>query len=403
MRVFATLCCLLCTLSLARLAKADGLDGVQPLRSISDYTITRYVPRVGEQRFLPQAERVEHLAHAKVALADYGAIRRDFFAGRQITNAEIDRWLLAQVAFVSSAQTQQTIFNESISTRGGAREAHRPRAYGRGLVFEVFDPADSQHKLGLIDSKGNGFAKMPKRKNNHCSHCNGLMTLGEALREFSYERMVNKVQKHAASGRTTVNSYAVISAGFSIKQGDGSRAPAALYLRQAHRRGLANSGDLGRQRALLEHYGINAGFAVQGTPEGHLVDFGDYLGMPAKSAYALPLKLWGAPGKQDPQADNPWRWGHETAEAFAAGRAKRHHVWLFHRKLLDSMEARLARTSQTRFEWAKSKADPIRAWIQQLSTSRPLAAKRRAAPPAWQSLRMRGRRPGTSPRLGGQR
>lgn len=387
MRLFATYLCAIASLALPRVGAAEEApEGVQPLRAIEDYAITRHDPRKGSQRVLPREEQVQQLAHAKVAIANYAAIRRDFFGGREISDQAIRAWLLDQVAYISTAQTQQTIFNEKIATSGKTRRAHRPSTYGRALVFEVFDPADPRRKLGLIDAKGNGLAKRIKRKNNQCDHCNGLSSLGEALREFAYERMVNAVQKHARSGRTTVNSYAVISTGFAIKQKDGTSAPAAIYLRQAHRRGVGNTGDLGRQRPLLEHYGIDPGFSVQGTPGGHLVDFGNYVGVAAKAPYALPLDRWGAPSKQDPQWDKPWKWGHETAKAFAAGRATPHDVWRYFRSLLGPMEALLKRTPRTSFDWQQAQADPMRALIHQLSTTKGLAAKKAAPPPSWQQL-----------------
>lgn len=383
------------SLLLPALAWSEAVEGVRPLREIEAYARSRSGARGGPERVLPPSEEVQQLAHARVAIANYEAIRRDFFPGRTIGDAAIDRWLLDQVAYVSTPQTQQSIFNEGIALSGKTRRAYRPASYGRGLVFEVFDPQNPQKKLGLIDAKGNGLRGRVRRKNNDCDHCNGLLALGEALREYSYERMVNAVQKHARSQRTTVNSYAVISTGFSIKQSDGSRVPAAIYLRQAHRRATANAGDLGRQRVLLEHYGIDGGFAVQGTPEGHLVDFGNYVGMPSKTRYALPLAQWGAPLKHDPQWDNPWKWGHETAAAFAAGRATRHHVWLYYRSLLEPLEGRLQATPQTDFVWAQAEADPMRALIHQIAAQRAKVTRQKAPPAGLQHLRAQsGRRGG---------
>jgi hypothetical protein len=151
------------------------------------------------------------------------------------------------------------------------------------------------------------------------------MALGECIREYNYENLVNRVMVHAnkngivldgfPTATPTVGSYAVIYTGFSILPGG---APAGLYLRQAHTRwnpadwdhtGMAtviadvpaetkevtgaghmlhdNKVKLAKILALYNIWAdefesaANARFMnadVQGTRDNRLFDFGAYLG-----------------------------------------------------------------------------------------------------------------------------
>lgn len=198
-------------------------------------------------------------------------------------------------------------------------------------------------------------------------HSDGLMTLGEAIREFTYEKMVNRVFMHEGSGLKTVGSYAVIDGGYAVKHADGSSSPAGIILRQAHARDLGPSSTMSdeitlRVEKVLRKYGITSAGAyrdkysydmlnVQGTNKGAVIDFGGFLaledfgGRDAKHffrpkvlykdqgpnrikpnpALRVPLEQWGSafPGKEDPKMDKPWVYSHDLAKSFSEGRESR--------------------------------------------------------------------------------
>ena len=312
------------------------------------------------------AENVYAVKNARVAIADYALIRKDFPALRTLSNEAIDNWLMEQVGYISKDHTGDSKVNTVIETvEGKSREAFRPPEYGRALVYEV---EFEGKQLGVIDVKGAGGINP-----SHASHKSGTMTLGESFREFSYEKMISSVVDHSGIENKVVGAYAVIAPGFDVIHPDGSTSPAGFYLRQGHKRytQAENSLRFGmpmgngwmdkfwreRYDKLLTRYGIWANGNYQGTVENHLFDFGHYIVRDDLShsleAVAVPFEQWGfekAPGEQIAswsdrwkfsKRDRPWNWSHETAEAFASGRASRHDVWLHHYNLLKPVQEKL--------------------------------------------------------------
>lgn len=216
--------------------------------------------------------------------------------------------------------------------------------------------------IGLIDAKGVG-AINPRP----ADHGDGLMTLGEAIREFTYEKMVNRLFIHEGSGLKTVGTYAVIDAGFAVKHPNQSTSQAGIILRQAHARAPGRSSTLSEEQTLrvekvLRQYGLTSAGAyrqkydydllnVQGTTNGAVIDFGGFLSIDdfkkrdaihffgrdvlysdsdpqrvvVDETIRLPLAQWGSSlsGVDDPKMDNLWIWSHELAQALASGRASR--------------------------------------------------------------------------------
>jgi hypothetical protein len=213
-------------------------------------------------------------------------------------------------------------------------------------------------RIGIIDAKGVG-AKAPSL----ADHGNGLATLGETIREFIYEKMVNKVFRDSGENIKTVGSYAVIDAGFNIKHSDGSTSPAGIILRQAHTRfegDLLDDTQSLKIEKVLRKYGITSAGAyrerindminIQGTKKGAVVDFGAFLVVdkfekrstafnrqnlllnplnddfiqpnPSKR---IPLQLFGSTvsGIEDPTKDNIWIWSHQLADSLRNGSATR--------------------------------------------------------------------------------
>ena len=179
------------------------------------------------------------------------------------------------MGYISDTQTVQTTVNTSIPTSSEHRFAYRPPRYGRALVYEVFDPSDTSVQVGLIDAKGVG-ATNPIQKN----HGNGIATLGEVIREYVYEKMVNEILAEEKIGHHTIGSYAVIDPGFDVIHEDGSQSPAGFYLRQAHHRNsseyIKGASEV-KIKSALAKYGVDAAGNHQGSSSEHLLDFGHYV------------------------------------------------------------------------------------------------------------------------------
>ncbi len=307
----------------------------------------------------PRAETLHRVKSAKVVLADYGLIRNDFPSVHGLSEAQIDHWLLQKTAYISDSQLHVDSVNTPIELTGETAIAHRPLHYGRAVVF-------TGGPLELIDAKGVGVA--PGRLPFLEGHANGLATLGEATREFLYEKLVQTALIHAGAHVETIGHYAVIDFGFNVIHQDGTESPAGLILRQAHKRRASNSSlfEAAEARAVelqLRPYGITTAGAyrvnyemewlnVQGSADGTaILDFGAYLTVEHfdKSAanfgtvvpilqpgeidfvqphadYRVPFDRWGFSQTRvaDPKMDNPWIWSHDLAKGYRMGVLDRH-------------------------------------------------------------------------------
>lgn len=414
---------------------------------------------------------VKRIESARIVYVDYELIRRDFPAVKNLSNPEIDEWLLNNTAFMASTQVSQDKANSNIRVTEETRVAYRPEDYGRALIFQAEAPEglnSSQNKIkqfmaaaasiwegqsfqeipdeqrqkmnallesikeekpdfyrlgteymertkgglstlrkerhrkklyehfkkmdensrsfiGLIDAKGVG-AVLPRAGD----HSDGLMSLGEAIREFAYEKMVNRIFIHEGANLKTVGSYAVIDGGYAVKHADGSSSPAGIILRQAHARDLGPSSTMSDEvtvkvERLLRKYGLTSAGAyrdkynfdklnVQGTDKGAIIDFGgflaveDYSGRDASHFFRpskvllkdsgpdaikpdpnlrVPLEQWGSAvdGVEDPKMDKPWNWSHELARNFAEGRATRDDAYNHLRNMWGPFFNKLEQTS----------------------------------------------------------
>lgn len=320
----------------------------------------------------PREELMVRVRNSKVVLADYAAIRRDFPALSTKSEAKIDEWLLAQTSYVSRAQAQQTDVNTPIELTGEERLALRPDDYGRAVVFPVDDAG------GMMDMKGSG-ARYPRAGD----HGDGLATLGESIREFTYEKLAHEILQNEGSALTTVQNYAVLDLGFDVRHVDGSTSPAGSVLRQAHTRSLEGSfsgwGDAKALEAelIFRKYGVTSAGAlrgvqierinIQGTKENGIVDFGGFLTVEKfekdvrnwdtpqillhttstkfrqpDPALRVPFEIWGTSvsGIQDPKLDNVWIWSHELAKSLRNGTATRADAETHLRNLLEPVRAR---------------------------------------------------------------
>jgi hypothetical protein len=307
----------------------------------------------------PVKETMKRVATARVIVADYELIKKDFPSLKNKSNEEINQWLLDRTAYVSTPQAAQEAVNTKIHVGEETVEAYRPKDYGRSIVFDLGEE-------GLIDAKGTGALKAL----SIFDHSNGLASLGESLREYLYEKLVAKIFKHSGSPFQTVGTYAVIDYGFDVKGQNDSLARAGSVLRQAHDRATGAFSLIDNKTALkveklLRTYGVTSAGAhrntmpyewlnLQGTKGNAVVDFGGFLTVekyekalvqaltyprvPLKNPlmnvaqvaklqpnpeFRIPLDIWGTTrtGKIDPAFDNPWIYSHELADALKNGTA----------------------------------------------------------------------------------
>lgn len=332
-----------------------------PERSIANDNSKIYRNRVIEPERTVEAvhidsktEKVVRLKEARIVIADYELIRRDFPHIKDLSNPEIDDWILNQVAFVSIPQSEQTVVNTRIPVTDTYRDAARPPDYGRALVFPMIDPKDNKTAIGLIDVKGSG-ALNPGQKD----HGNGVATLGECVREFLYENLMRDVLDDANLPNKTVASYAVIDAGFGVIHKDGSSSPAGLYLRQAHHRtrnpgAWLNADVRSHLQSIFHQYGIDPNTNIQGTENDDIFDFGHYVVKDDLKTTIhekqIPFSVWGYDKSIKAEygdrwfyskKDFPWQWSHELAESFSSGKANRHDAWTHFENLIKPARAKL--------------------------------------------------------------
>ena len=151
----------------------------------------------------------------------------------------LDRWLLENAAFISSAQKEGNTVNEPIRVEGGPVRSYRPTRYGRALVVDLSEVPTAGGELrpsGLLDLKGAGVAL--KRKPNHRPYGSGLYPLSHALQDTLMQWAIDEAFRRAAPGFHTVPVYGVIAAGFGIHSRNPLPVPAAIQVRRAHRRPL---------------------------------------------------------------------------------------------------------------------------------------------------------------------
>lgn len=221
--------------------------------------------RLGEITPQPIAENVcARVRTASVVFADYAALQSDFPQLRTETilenrpelrslsarlreeavHAAIDEWLLLHGALVTVEQAKQTWVNERISIGEERVKIGRPRAYGRAGIVSLREswrnlPVDAKKRWprephGLLDLKGIGVADgvTPQRRFFDSYSAHGLCSLGRALGEVSWARMLRTMFEHAGAPFAPLPIYAVIDLGINDFKG---RA-VGIQVRAAHRR-----------------------------------------------------------------------------------------------------------------------------------------------------------------------
>lgn len=169
------------------------------------------VKDVAELKVAGTWEKIYRVKTAKVMWLNYDLVRKDFGkAVANLSNAQIDKWMLDQVAYISETQVEhgeKNGVNTNIEVdRNDFKKAYRPPTYGRALVYQTDG--------GLIDGKGAGT--MPSRLPQNDGHGNGLAPLGEMVREVMMSQTVADVFARDGGVYDVVASYGVIDWGFDI-------------------------------------------------------------------------------------------------------------------------------------------------------------------------------------------
>lgn len=156
-------------------------------------------------------EKSYRVKTAKVVWLDYDLIRKDFqkeVAG--LSDAQINSWMLDQVAYISETQIKygekNGVNSKIVYDPNDFKKAYRPPTYGRAYVYQT--------GTGLIDAKGSGA--MPARIPENDGHGTGLAPLGEMVREVIMSRTVSEVFEREGGVHDVVASYGVIDWGFDL-------------------------------------------------------------------------------------------------------------------------------------------------------------------------------------------
>ena len=249
--------------------------------------ILRTIEEFDEEKV--ESETVDQLVEARVVFANYELLQHDFpylqddkleqtypdlqnLVGRDkrlAIRSILDDWLKSNAAFISGRQINQTLVNSRIETTGQKITAFRPSNYGRAVVVPVKDlggHSGNGTSKGLLDLKGIGTAPNAEPRNK--SQSNGLLELGQALREVMFGEFFNAVFQYEGVPYRPIPIYGVLDLGFDIKFTTGERIPAGMMVRRVHRRpiyrwGIKQIGDPAlavemELELLLRKYGITS-------------------------------------------------------------------------------------------------------------------------------------------------
>ena len=243
-----------------------------------------------------QEERVGCLQQVRVVYLNEEAIRHDFRFLRGWSSASIEQWLCRRAGLLSLKQAAGGAVNPPVPLgEGPERWAHRPGGYGRAFLV----PVDPEHSDEWFDLKGVGVA--PGAIPRLDVHGDGLLHLGQALKELLLQQLIDRILAHSGAPVCTLPTYAVLDAGFS---GRDHRVPdvwrpASILVRRGRLRpeaDLPKIGALAQRRAaavecLLRRYGLTSA-----NPASHLRRVGD-------EVWLGPLKL---PGMRTEMVQRAW-------------------------------------------------------------------------------------------------
>ncbi len=297
-----------------------------------------------------ESEQFHRLSNVSVVYANYDLIKRDFPVVKDLSNDEIDQWLIHNAAFMSSPNAKTQAANTQVPIVSGEKaKGYRPPRYGRAAVFEAHFGDEA---VGLIDVKGVGHFLNARAG----PKSDGLATLGELIREVLFEKFMAMLLKDSNSTRGVVGSYAILDPGFRVKFSDGATKPAGILLRQAHDR-QTDHGFLSHPQERMDlatdfkRYGVITHNNIQGTKAGDLFDFGHYYIETSEGDSALGARdsLWGynpdfVAGLDEVDqfspsiVDNPSETSNYLAERLASGEASRQDVHEYYKTFFEKVK-----------------------------------------------------------------
>ena len=180
------------------------------------------------------------LEHCHVLVADYELIRQDFIQLKESSFEEINAWLLDQAAYLSEGQIARIRdgdLKEMIFLPSGGLDSYfdytkkkagiRLKGGGRAATFLVdnkFKIEKGCFQAQMIDVKGVGTTKLQKYFDPKAC---GFLSQVDAMKEFAYEKLINKVLQNSKSEFSTVGTYAIIDT--AIRFGENVADPATGY------------------------------------------------------------------------------------------------------------------------------------------------------------------------------
>lgn len=109
-------------------------------------------------QFQGEYETAHHVKGASLIVADFDLLRRDMPFLKNMTEAEIEYWLVENIPFVSEAQSKKNEVNTPIKLSGRVKTVLRPPEYRRGFIVPTVG-SDGQNYN--IDIKGSGSFEAP--------------------------------------------------------------------------------------------------------------------------------------------------------------------------------------------------------------------------------------------------
>ena len=218
---------------------------------------------------------------ARVALVDEEALLRDIFeseeGGVAPLSSELCDWLGRECALLSAPHLRASEVHSAVAF-SGSESLHGTRfpRYGRASSRIVELPGEvvrrpvgarrrSPSPLLWIDLKGTGL--QPDRVPKCEEYATGLLPLDEALEEYLWSRILDRVLDHSGTSHRCLPIYGIVDLGFHFRDPDGNLRRAAVLIRRGHFRNAVSDLPTAFTREqlsclmielIIRHYGITS-------------------------------------------------------------------------------------------------------------------------------------------------
>ena len=174
-----------------------------------------------------------HIKNSKVLLADYGLLKKDFPTLNTLSNQEIDDWLISNCSYLSEGQYHRMSVGGDIHDfiefenkpldhfldTNRKKIGLRMRGGGRAATFLVDKQEYSWDKDGtfqseMLEVKGLGTTIL--QKEIEVKAC-GLLSFVDAIKEFAYQKLIQKISEIENQNWATVGYYAILDTPFRCK------------------------------------------------------------------------------------------------------------------------------------------------------------------------------------------